>query len=402
MQDKPKKTHVYIPQLPLSKEKPLSLPEDNFGNSSSDAAEEESDEFIPDREESDACVWSPGSETGMQGSDLMSAKRTKQASPLRSRLGATDEDSVLSPQPTDAVTNNNSWFRHSPKEVTSEAVDEGSILSPQPTDTVNNNSWFRHRPKEVNSEAAEEESDEFIPDREESDACVWSPGSETGMQGSDLMSAKRTKQVSPLRSRLGNSLTEGKKTDVNDAPEVPPASSAGWFRSPSKLNPPESSQPEECTPNSASLPPSKRWFNKAPRLSAAIGTTDAVTNDDDVQTPNKPKRSAAQVKEDMRAQVKERIRRKSIDKEAAAKKEASDDTALSGDGQPAAGEQDPTELVYREWINRALTDSGFEALSADTVLEQAFHNGEKLRELLQSLTGISVRINTRMDNVTIR
>ena len=68
----------------------LSPPQTNK-HSSPNAAEEESDEFIPDRDESDACVWSPGSETGMQGSDLMSAKRTKQASPLRSRLGATEE-----------------------------------------------------------------------------------------------------------------------------------------------------------------------------------------------------------------------------------------------------------------------------------------------------------------------
>ena len=92
MQDKPKKANVFIPQLPLNTEKPLSLSEDNLGSSSSDAAEEESDEFVPDREESDVCVWSPGSETGMQGSDLMSAKRTKQASPLRSRLGAKEPD----------------------------------------------------------------------------------------------------------------------------------------------------------------------------------------------------------------------------------------------------------------------------------------------------------------------
>merc|ERR1712166_1309525 len=45
-------------------------------------------------------------------------------------------------------------------------------------------------------------ADEFIPDTEESDACVWSPGSETGMQDSDLMRSKRTRQTSPVKARL--------------------------------------------------------------------------------------------------------------------------------------------------------------------------------------------------------
>ena len=47
--------------------------------------------------------------------------------------------------------------------------------------------------------------DEFKPDCEESDVCVWSPGSQTGMQGSDLMAAKRTSQISPGRTRLQTS-----------------------------------------------------------------------------------------------------------------------------------------------------------------------------------------------------
>merc|ERR1711865_214730 len=57
---------------------------------------------------------------------------------------------------------------------------------------------------EEHEEIAEEEcvADEFIPDTEESDACVWSPGSETGMQGSDLMRSKRTRQTSPVKARL--------------------------------------------------------------------------------------------------------------------------------------------------------------------------------------------------------
>lgn len=43
---------------------------------------------------------------------------------------------------------------------------------------------------------------EFTPDCEESDKCVWSPGSQTGLQGSDSMPAKRACHASPGRTRL--------------------------------------------------------------------------------------------------------------------------------------------------------------------------------------------------------
>ena len=49
-----------------------------------------------------------------------------------------------------------------------------------------------------------------------------------------------------------------------------------------------------------------------------------------------------------------------------------------------------------------LTDDGFQPVSADIALESAFFSGEKLRELLECLTGIRAPINTRMKNLAIR
>merc|ERR1712166_1305472 len=220
------------------------------------------DEFIPDTEESDACVWSPGSETGMQGSDLMRSKRTRQTSPVKARLHT--------PSPPPAAYTAADTAAQAPTETATEqeqaSADEIGAVAPvlgfvagtgMPVVGVNSfanayrahggygsrcqPSWrsdytgravsprlSRHqtytgylypnasfaavrqprcstyqqqerytvtseevsvpdKPEESTAieeheEIAEEEcvADEFIPDTEESDACVWSPGSETG------------------------------------------------------------------------------------------------------------------------------------------------------------------------------------------------------------------------------
>ena len=58
--------------------------------------------------------------------------------------------------------------------------------------------------------------------------------------------------------------------------------------------------------------------------------------------------------------------------------------------------------VFRGWINRVLADGGFESLSEAVALEHSFYSGEKLRELLECLTGVRVKINTRMKNNAVR
>ena len=55
---------------------------------------------------------------------------------------------------------------------------------------------------------------------------------------------------------------------------------------------------------------------------------------------------------------------------------------------------------YRTWINRVLADDGFQPVSADIALEKAFFSGEKLRELLECLTGIHVHISNKLHCLT--
>jgi len=73
-----------------------------------------------------------------------------------------------------------------------------------------------HRSRRVDEIAA---VDEFTPDCEESDACVWSPGSQTGMQGSDLMAAKRACHSSPGRSRLLTSPSPSPEKEAEETAE---------------------------------------------------------------------------------------------------------------------------------------------------------------------------------------
>ena len=93
---------------------------------------------------------------------------------------------------------------------------------------------------------------------------------------------------------------------------------------------------------------------------------------------------------------------RTLEKKSVCLEGASSTSVMSGLSRQYSARTGHQVEVFRGWINRVLTDGEYESLSEGVALEHSFYSGEKLRELLQCLAGVRVKINTRMKNNAIR